>query len=149
MYRGDKKNFGTRQLAKMEEHKKLPHIKTPDQVKDNLNKGESGAGSQVYFSYCSSCHQVDGEGDGNRFPPLVKSDWVTGDKDKLIDVILNGLEGPITVRGKSYNNSMPPHKFLSDDEIAQVSNYIRKTFNDDSNTVTADDVKKVRNKKSK
>jgi glucose/arabinose dehydrogenase/mono/diheme cytochrome c family protein len=146
MYKGDKSRFTNRQLAKMEEHKKLPHIKTPDEVKDNLNKGKAGKGSEIYFSYCSSCHQMDGEGDGNRFPPLVQSEWVTGDKEKLIRVILGGLEGPITIRGKAYNNSMPSHKFLSDDQIAQVLTYIRQTFNNNSDSITSEQVKSVRNK---
>jgi glucose/arabinose dehydrogenase len=91
MYRGDRNNFKEAQLAKMEEHKKLPHIKTPDEITDNLNKGNNGTGSQVYFSFCSSCHQINGQGDGNRFPPLTQSDWVNGDKTKLIEVVINGL----------------------------------------------------------
>ena len=149
MYRGDKNNFKDAQLAKMEEHKKLPHIKTPDEVNDNLNKGKEGSGSKIYFSYCSSCHQMNGEGDGNRFPPLVQSDWVNGDRTRLIEVILKGLEGPITIRGKAYNNSMPSHKFLSDNEIAQVLNYVRKTFNNNNDSITAAQVMEVRNKDSR
>jgi glucose/arabinose dehydrogenase/mono/diheme cytochrome c family protein len=149
MYRGDRNNFKDAQLAKNEEHKKLPHIKTPDEINDNLNKGKEGTGSQVYFSYCSSCHQMNGEGDGNRFPPLVQSEWVNGDKNKLIDVVLNGLEGPINIRGKAYNNTMPSHSFLSDQDIALVLTYVRKTFNNNSDSVTAQQVKNVRNKKSK
>jgi mono/diheme cytochrome c family protein len=133
MYRGDRNNFKDAQLAKNEEHKKLPHIKTPDEISDN----------------CSSCHQMNGEGDGNRFPPLVQSEWVNGDKNKLIDVVLNGLEGPINIRGKAYNNTMPSHSFLSDQDIALVLTYVRKTFNNNSDSVTAQQVKNVRNKKSK
>jgi len=146
MYKGDSLKFDTRQLARLEEHKKLPHIKTPDEVKDNLNKGKEGKGSDIYFSYCSSCHQMDGEGDGNRFPPLAQSDWVTGDKERLIRVVLDGLEGPITIRDKAYNNSMPSHKFLSDDQIAQVLSYIRLNFNNNTDSVTAEEVNAVRNK---
>ena len=149
MYRGDKNNFKDAQLAKMEDRKKLPHIKTPDEINDNLNKGKEGTGSQVYFSYCSSCHQMNGEGDGNRFPPLAQSDWVNGDEDKLIDVVLNGLQGPITIRGKAYNNSMPAHSFLRDEEVAQVLSYIRRTFNNNTDSITAIQVKDVRNKHSR
>jgi glucose/arabinose dehydrogenase/mono/diheme cytochrome c family protein len=146
MYRGNRNNFSDKQLAKMEEHKKLPHIKTPDEIEDNLNKGKAGTGSQIYFRYCSSCHQMDGEGDGNRFPPVAQSDWVNGDKNKLIDVVLNGLHGPITIRGKSYNNSMPSHSFLSDADIAQVLTYVRKTFNNNTDSITEVQVKNVRAK---
>jgi mono/diheme cytochrome c family protein len=92
---------------------------------------------------------MDGEGDGNRFPPLAQSDWVNGDRNRLIEVILNGLEGPITIRGKAYNNSMPPHKFLSDEEIAQVLTYVRRTFNNNNDSITAVQVMEVRNKNSR
>ncbi len=149
MYKGDRNNFKDAQLAKMEEHKKLPHIKTPDAVNDNLNKGEIGTGSDIYFSYCSSCHQMNGEGDGNRFPPLTQSDWVNGDKNKLIGVLLNGLEGPINIRGKAYNNTMPSHSFLSDEDIAHVLTYVRKTFNNNNDSVTVAQVKDVRMKNVK
>jgi len=149
MYRGDRNNFKEVQLAKMEEHKKLPHIKTPDEITDNLNKGNNGTGSQVYFSFCSSCHQINGQGDGNRFPPLTQSDWVNGDKTKLIEVVINGLQGSIIIQGKAYNNSMPAHKFLSDGEVAQVLTYIRSAFNNNTDSITAGEVMKVRNKISK
>ena len=142
-------NSGRHNWQKMNEHKKLPHIKTPDEINDNLNKGKEGVGSQVYFRYCSTCHQMDGEGDGNRFPPLAQSDWVNGNKSRLIEVILNGLEGPITIRGKAYNNTMPSHKFLSDQDIALVLTYIRKTFNNNNDSITAEQVKEVRNKNAK
>ena len=149
MYTGNKNAFRDAQLAKMEEHKKLPHIKAPDEVKDNLRQGLEGTGSQVYFTYCSTCHQNNGEGDGNRFPPLVQSEWVNGDKNKLIGVILNGLEGPVNIRGKGYNNTMPAHNFLSDHDIAQVLTYIRKTFNNNDDSVTVAQVKSVRDKNAR
>ena len=149
MYNGDRNNFKDAQLAKMEQHKNLPHIKAPDEIADNLNKGKEGTGSQLYFSYCSSCHQMDGEGDGNRFPPLAQSDWVNGDKNRLIEVLLNGLDGPITIRGKAYNNTMPSHKFLSDHDIAQVLTYVRKTFNNNTDSITEAQVKEVRKKSLK
>jgi len=98
----------------------------------------------VYRTYCVSCHQYDGKGDGNRFPPLDSSDWVNGDKKKLIEVVLNGLNEPIAVNGKSYNNLMPQHSFLRDEDIAQVLTYIRKRFNNNMDSVLADEVQKIR-----
>ncbi|HTF31429.1 MAG TPA: c-type cytochrome, partial [Flavitalea sp.] len=145
-YKGDKNSFSDKQLAKMEAHKKLPHIKNPDLIRDNLSAERGGKGSEVYFSYCSTCHQTNGEGDGNRFPPLVESEWVNGDKDKLIGVVLNGLQGEVTVKGKTYNNPMPPHNFLKDEDVASVLTYIRKTFNDNDEAITAEEVKKARAK---
>ena len=85
-----------------------------------------------------------GKGDGNRFPPLDSSEWVNGDKKRLIEVVLNGLNKPITVKGKSYNNLMPQHSFLRDEDIAQVLTYIRKRFNNNMDSVLADEVQKIR-----
>jgi hypothetical protein len=58
------------------------------------------------------------QGDGNRFPPLDSSEWVIGDKKRLIGVVLNGLDKPIEVKGKPYNNLMPQHSFLKDEEYS-------------------------------
>lgn len=146
MYKGDKDNFGKEQLAKMEKRKLNAHIRTPDEVKDNLYKNSAIPGEMVYNTYCISCHQHNGRGDGNRFPPLEGSEWVNGDKRKLIDVVLNGLNIPITVKGKPYNNLMPAHNFLRDDDIAQVLNYIRQNFTNHGTPISAIDVKKARKK---
>ena len=132
MYKGDKENFGTDQLAKMEKRKMLTHLKTPDKIKDNLVLGMVDEGEKIYNIYCMSCHQGNGKGDGSRYPTLVESDWVTGDKKRLITVILNGLQGPITVSGKPFNDVMPKQDFLSDEDIAKVLSYIRMHFNNAS-----------------
>ncbi|MEO5997507.1 MAG: c-type cytochrome [Chitinophagaceae bacterium] len=144
MYKGDKNKFGKAELAVMEKRKTLSSIRTPDEVNDNLYKGKALPGEQVYNIYCVSCHQRNGKGDGNRFPPLDSSEWVNGDKKRLTDVVLNGLNKPIEVKGKPYNNLMPQHSFLKDEDIAQVLTYIRQHFNNFSSVVTAKDVSEVR-----
>jgi glucose/arabinose dehydrogenase/mono/diheme cytochrome c family protein len=149
MYKGDKTKFSDAQLAKMAERKKTAtNIKTPDPVQDNLNKGIP-EDAQVYYNYCVNCHQIDGQGDGTRFPPLAGSEWVTGDKNRLIAVLLNGLSGPITINGKSFNYVMPPHNFLKDEDLSQVLTYIRKSFGNNAGPVTTEEVKKMRANLSK
>ncbi len=148
-YRGDKNKFGQVQLAGMEKRKMLPHFRTPDIEKDNQVKGMAVGGAKVYATYCMSCHQADGKGDGNRFPPLAGSEWVvTGrnprDKEKLITTVLKGLEGPIEVAGKPYNNTMPSNSFLSDDDVAKVLTYIRNNFGNKATAVSPVDVGNVR-----
>lgn len=145
MYKGDKASFGETQLAKMEERKNLPHIKTPDIVKDNLDKGRAKAGAKLYATYCSACHQPNGKGDGNRFPPLLGSEWITGDIHKTIEVVLNGLEGPITVNGQAYDGIMPANNFLKDEEIAQILTYVRQEFGEGADGIQAFEVRVVRN----
>ena len=146
MYTGERDNFGSAQLDQMEKRKMLPHIRTPDEVNDNLDKSKPVTGSKVYNIYCRACHQKDGKGDGLRFPPLDNSEWVVGDKKRLINILLNGLEGTIKVKEKPYNSLMPPQNFLKDEEIAQVLTYIRQNFDNNASVVTAREVSDVRKK---
>ncbi|RAJ11491.1 glucose/arabinose dehydrogenase [Arenibacter echinorum] len=144
MYKGDKKNFGPGQLAQMEKLKNLPHIKTPDEERDDLTPLRAEAGAILYNKYCGSCHMGNGMGDGSRFPPIAGSEWVKGDQQRLIDVVLSGLSGPIEVNGKAFDGVMPPVDYLEDEEIAQILTYIRKEFGDNSPPVGSYYVKQGR-----
>ena len=146
MYKGDKKNFGETDLTKMEQRKTLPHIRTPHEIDDNLKKGQVTGGQKIYETYCASCHQFNGKGAEGRFPPLVDASWVSGDKARLINVLLNGLEGDIEVSGVGYNGAMPKHAFLTDDEVAVVLTYVRQNFGKKEDAITASEVEKQRKK---
>ena len=143
MFKGNRKTFGGKELAAMEGHKLLAHIRTPDEVKDNLDSETKVAGQRIYNTYCMPCHQRDGLGDGSRFPPLVNSEWVTEDKRRLIRVVAKGLEGPIQVLGKPYNDLMPRHDFIPPEEMAQLLTFVRQHFGNMPDRVTAEDVKRV------
>ncbi|MEZ0610895.1 c-type cytochrome [Fibrella sp. WM1] len=143
-YKGNRQAFGAEQLAKMEARKQLSNIRNPDEIADNLDRGKPIAGGKIYGIYCSACHQRNGMGDSQRFPPLAGSEWVLGDKAKLIGVLLKGLEGPIEVKGQSYNNVMPAHNFLSDTDLAEVLTHIRTNFGNTGDGVTAAEVSSVR-----
>lgn len=103
-------------------------------------------GKIVYETYCLACHQADGSGVPNLNPPLIKTEWTTGDKKKLITVILKGMDEEIEVDGESYHNVMPPLTHLSDQEIADVLTYVRSNFSNNASAVTVNEVKAVRNK---
>jgi mono/diheme cytochrome c family protein len=105
------------------------------------------AGQNIYEQYCLSCHQADGTGVPGLNPPLKQSDWVTGDKTRLINVILNGLQEEIEINGETYNNVMPAHDFLSDKEISDVLTFIRSSFSNKADPITVEEVKKVRTAK--
>ncbi len=128
MYKGDKEAFGEAELASMEQRKSMNYIKNPDPERDNMQRGDGLSGRILYNTYCASCHQRNGKGDNNRFPPLVASEWVTGDEDRLIDVVLNGMQGEIQVNGKAYNELMPAHQHLEDLAIASILTYVRNRF---------------------
>ena len=143
-YTGKNKKLPKSALAQMEKRKLLSHIRTPDVEKDNLDQGKSVAGNQVYNVYCTGCHQRNGMGDSQRFPPLGGSEWVTGDKKRLIEVMLKGLEGPIEVKGQAYNNVMPQHSFLKDEEIAEVLTYVRANFGNTATAISKEEVATIR-----
>jgi mono/diheme cytochrome c family protein len=151
MYRGDKNKFNPAQLAKMEKRKnERTYIKTPDPKLDNLETGDALEGSILYQTYCARCHSRDGRGDGSRFPPLVGSTLVTGDKDYLINIILNGMQGPVKLDGKTFNSIMPPHKEMLDDHaVASVVTYVRRRFGKNATAVKTPEVTAVRNKGAK
>jgi nitrite reductase (NO-forming) len=102
------------------------------------------AGRTLYAGTCSTCHQADGKGIAKVFPPLAGSDWVAADKKKAIQVVLNGLTGPVTVSGASYDSVMPPQSHLNDDEIAHILTYVRNSWGNQGDAVKPEDVTKVR-----
>lgn len=144
MFTGDKAGFGEKQLTGMEQQKARTNIKTPDEVKDNLLKGKQPPGAVAYTRYCATCHLAGGQGDGNRFPPLFGSEWVSGSKTRLIELVLNGMSGPIKVRGKSYDGVMPAHAFLNDEQVAEILTYIRTRMSHGGTPVSAEEVQLVR-----
>lgn len=142
-YKGKKSAFGPAQLAGMELRKQASNIRDPHILNDDLNKGKKSEGEKEYFVYCGGCHQSNGMGASGRFPPLA-SDWVSGDKTKLINVVLKGLEGEITVNNEKWSGTMPRHDFLPDDKIATILTYIRKNWGNNASEVTIEDVKALR-----
>jgi glucose/arabinose dehydrogenase len=144
MYKGDRDQFEEAELASIEKRKSRSYIKTPDEVLDNLGQGDELSGSILYNTYCAACHQRNGSGDNNLFPPLAGADWVTGDVDRLIDIVLNGMQGDIHVNGKSFNGLMPPNHHLDDHAIASILTYIRTNFGNRASPVNALQVRKIR-----
>lgn len=106
----------------------------------------NAAGLAVYKQYCIACHQQGGTGMAGMFPPLAKSDWVNGDKERIIKVVLNGQQGEIVVNGEKYNNAMVPHNFLTDQQIADVLTFVRSSFGNTSGPVTPAEVAALRGK---
>jgi mono/diheme cytochrome c family protein len=94
-------------------------------------------GKEIYErdGYCATCHGEDGKGAvAGVYPPLVDSEWIDGDDDLLIKIILKGIWGTINVNGVEYDpkKGVPPmtpfEGMLNDQEIADVSTYVRVAF---------------------
>ncbi len=98
-------------------------------------------GAKAYAQNCAACHQPTGQGMAGIFPPLAGSEWVTGDPELPIKVVLSGLGGPVTVKGVSYNGAMPGlGGSLDDATIAAIVTYIRSSWDNGSGEVTAEQV---------
>jgi mono/diheme cytochrome c family protein/glucose/arabinose dehydrogenase len=101
-------------------------------------------------AHCITCHQPDGKGLANIYPPLEKSEWIEGDPTRLIKIVLKGLYGPMTLHGKDYGpeKGTPPMTafsgLLKDDELAAVVSYVRQSYGNNASIVTPAQVKAVR-----
>ena len=89
-------------------------------------------GATLYARTCAGCHQGNGQGIPGVFPPLAGHVpallAADGGRQYLIDVVLFGLTGPITIGGQSYNGMMPPQSDLSDAAVAGVLNHIASAW---------------------
>ena len=102
-------------------------------------------GAPIYTTRCSVCHQANGEGVPGVFPPLAGSEWVTGNPDNVIRIVLQGLQGPIDVAGTTYNGAMPGLATqMSDEKIAAVVSHVRSSFGNGASAVSVVDVARVR-----
>ncbi len=102
-------------------------------------------GKNVYAS-CGACHLPTGVGqDAAGFPPLAGSEWVLGGTERLGMILMNGLHGPITVKGKEYGTQVMPAQgaLLSPAQMAQVMTYIRRSWGNDASPVTEEMTKAV------
>ena len=113
-----------------------------------LEQYKNGALIYQKEGFCITCHQANGKGlDASGFPPLDKSPWVLENDDRLIKLTLKGLIGPIEVSGKKYPGQVPMTPFgemLKDQEVADVLTYVKNSFGNKGNPISADQVKKIR-----
>jgi len=106
--------------------------------------GAAADGQAVFLRVCATCHQRNAQGLPGAFPPLAGSPFAAGPAERMIRIVLNGLSGPVEVRGQRFNNVMPPWKTLSDAEIAAVLTYVRSNFGNTGSAVTPEQVAQVR-----
>ncbi|MCC7374263.1 MAG: c-type cytochrome [Verrucomicrobiales bacterium] len=114
------------------------------------------AGKSIFNrdAFCITCHQPNGLGMPNIYPPLVAKDnpWLSDHDERLIKVVLKGLWGPLPLAGQLFDPSkgVPPMTgfagLLNDEEIAAVLSYVRQSFGNNLPFITAEQVKAVRAK---
>ena len=113
----------------------------PSESPDLTEKMELG--KNVYNRTCVACHQAGGNGIASVFPPLAKADYLNENVERVIDIVLNGKSGEITVNGEKYNSVMTAQN-LSDREVANVLTYVYNSWGNNGSEVTEEMVKSRR-----
>lgn len=106
--------------------------------------GELAFGQEPYLRYCASCHGNQGQGKPPTFPPLVGSRWLSNGPEAMALIVLYGLRGEIDVQGRIYRGYMPPMQHIPDEDIAALLTYMRQSWGDTSDVVTAEEVDRLR-----
>jgi mono/diheme cytochrome c family protein len=109
------------------------------------------AGKSLFDAQCAVCHQAGGKGQDGLAPPLTeypgKYASVPAGRAQLASTVVHGMFGEIRVREKSYNFKMPSFASVSDDDLAQVLNYVVFDLNPqhgEAKPFTAADIKAAR-----
>jgi len=113
------------------------------QFSDNELNESIKRGEEIYKDFCVTCHMADGSGIENVFPPVAGADYLLETPKKSIHAIKYGLSGPIKVNGVEYNNLMSSQG-LTDQEIADVMNYMLNSWGNEGEPVTVEMVKSVK-----
>lgn len=85
-------------------------------------------GKTTYEKHCQNCHGKKGEGLGLLIPPLTDTNYIANNKNKLAAIIKYGMEGPVTINGRLYDEKMPAETHLTPIEITYIINYIGNSF---------------------
>ena len=121
----------------------IANKQTVDTTKSLSKEEQIAQGKNVFESNCLACHQANGEGIPNAFPPLAKSDFLNADHNRAINILLHGRSGPITVNGKNFDSVMPAIA-LNSGQIANVLTYVINSFGNNGGQITPAQVDKQR-----
>lgn len=97
-------------------------------------------GEKVYVQYCEACHQSNGKGFRDLYPPLAQSDFLLTDLDRAACIAMNGINGEIQVNGKSYDMTMAPVKGMNPQKVTDVLNFIANSWGNNAGIITKKEV---------
>ncbi len=102
-------------------------------------------GEKLYKSACIACHEADGSGAPRIYPPLPgNANLQSADPASALRIMLDGAETITTPRAPN-KGSMPAYATkMSDQEIADVTTYIRNAWGNAAPAVTPAQVAKAR-----
>jgi putative membrane-bound dehydrogenase-like protein len=96
-------------------------------------------GAAVFAEACASCHQAHGGGQDGKAPTLRGTRYVVGDEPRLMKILLHGLAGPVVIDGQTWNQEMPRYEG-TDDDLAAVLTYIRRSWGNGADPITPSQV---------
>ena len=120
----------------------VPPPVIPPLTADEQVRFEKGAA--LFQASCAACHQLTGLGMDGLAPPLSESEWVNGPAERMVRIILHGARGPFSVRGRSWELEMPGLATLDDEQIAAISTYVRREWDNIGSPITAAQVQAIR-----
>jgi mono/diheme cytochrome c family protein len=123
----------------------LPPRPVPERDNDVDTSVSMARGQKIYADECAGCHALSGSGVAGVYPPLAANSSVVEPVGvNAIRIVLSGGFAPVTA-GNRRPYSMPPFaQKLSDQEVADVTTYIRRSWGNNAPPVQADDVRKYR-----
>ncbi len=92
-----------------------------------------------FYLQCGTCHSADGTGIEGLAPSLAGSAWVAGPPEWLARIILQGLSGPVEVKGETWDGLMPAHGHLlelNDETLAGLMTYMRRSWGNKADPVS-------------
>ena len=121
----------------------MPEVESSTDTKAISLKERIEFGKQLYSRTCTACHQVNGQGLLNAFPPLANSDYLNEDVNRAIDIVISGKTGKITVNGVDYDGIMTKQT-VSNEDIANILTYVYNSWGNNKTEVTPLMVKNIR-----
>ena len=120
----------------------------PEPAAPIAQPAEMAAGAAVYARACIACHEADGSGAPRIYPPLPgNANLQSDDPSSTLRIILDGAETVTTPRAPN-TGSMPTYaRQLSDQQVADVANYIRNSWGNAAPLVAAAEVRKARHQR--
>ena len=103
-------------------------------------------GKHLFSANCVTCHQANGLGVEGQYPPIAGSEFVNGPaNNRLIAIVLKGLQGPVRVAGKSVNNTMQAWEGqYTDEQLSAILTYERSDFGNNAPPIPPAAVKQMR-----
>jgi len=121
-------------------------VKTEEEIEEERFASKLVSGEKIFSMRCASCHQKNGLG-LDLFPPLAGSEWVTANPELITKIILKGLKGEISVKGKKYGTTASVVMLavdIDDADIANVATYVRNAWGNSATEIFEKDVADVR-----